>query len=303
MKLIECKNLSKKYGDKLALNAVSLELDSGAPIALVGPNGAGKTTLFSLLCGYILPTKGELTILGEKPGSPNLQGRVSALPQDAALDPNFSVKSHLIFLAQLQGFNSKQAKQEAIRVLELVDLADAAKLMPSSLSHGMSKRVAIAQALIGQPELVLLDEPTAGLDPANARKVRQIVQDLSDKTTFIISSHNLEELEKLCDQVLYLEQGQLQQSVSMHAQQDTDYLTVTMQSANAEQLVSPLLALDNIISVKPVNNDQLLIEYHNLQNFQIEIALLGWFNSNNHMYKSMLRGRTLEDTLFSGQTD
>ncbi|NKF50536.1 ABC transporter ATP-binding protein [Shewanella sp. WXL01] len=299
MKLIECNNLSKKYGDKLALNSVSLTLDSGEPIALVGPNGAGKTTLFSLLCGYILPSSGEVSILGHKPGSASLHNQVSALPQDAALDPNFTVETQLAFFARLQGMSSKQAKQEVKRVLELVDMAQSAKLKPLSLSHGMTKRVAIAQALIGSPKLVLLDEPTAGLDPANARKVREIVKQQSANTTFMISSHNLEELEKLCDKVLYLENGQLQQSVSIHSTQSSEYLTVTLTNNLEPELIESITRIDSVIEVKQTSEQQLVIEYSKSSPFYIERTLLELFESNRLQYKSMLAGRTLEDTLFA----
>ncbi|QBF81464.1 ABC transporter ATP-binding protein [Shewanella maritima] len=299
MKLIECNNLSKKYGDKLALNSVSLTLDSGEPIALVGPNGAGKTTLFSLLCGYILPSSGEVSILGHKPGSASLHNQVSALPQDAALDPNFTVETQLAFFARLQGMSSKQAKQEVKRVLELVDMAQSAKLKPLSLSHGMTKRVAIAQALIGSPKLVLLDEPTAGLDPANARKVREIVKQQSANTTFMISSHNLEELEKLCDKVLYLENGQLQQSVSIHSTQSSEYLTVTLTNNLESELIESITRIDSVIEVKQTSEQQLVIEYSKSSPFYIERTLLELFESNRLQYKSMLAGRTLEDTLFA----
>ncbi len=299
MKLITCEGVSKQYGTKTALNKINLSLDTGAPIALVGPNGAGKTTLFSLLCGYIHPSEGKITILGEKPGSPQLQNLVSALPQDAALDPNFTVVSQLTFFAKLQGFSRQDAKHEALRVLELVDLSSAALMLPKSLSHGMSKRVSIAQALIGSPKLVLLDEPTAGLDPANAKKIRQIVKDLSPKTTFVISSHNLEELEKLCDQVLYLEQGELQQSVSMKADAETAFLTLTMLNADIEQLADKVRALPNILNVKMNNDEQLIIEHHIDTSLGLEMSLLALFVDNNWQYKAMMKGRSLEETLFS----
>ncbi|ARD22698.1 ABC transporter ATP-binding protein [Shewanella japonica] len=299
MKLITCEGVSKQYGTKTALNKINLSLDTGAPIALVGPNGAGKTTLFSLLCGYLHPSEGKITILGEKPGSPQLQNLVSALPQDAALDPNFTVVSQLTFFAKLQGFTRQDAKQEALRVLELVDLSSAALMLPKSLSHGMSKRVSIAQALIGSPKLVLLDEPTAGLDPANAKKIRQIVKDLSPKTTFVISSHNLEELEKLCDQVLYLEQGELQQSVSMKADAETAFLTLTMLNADIEQLADKVRALPNILNVKMNNDEQLIIEHHIDTSLGLEISLWALFVDNNWQYKAMMKGRSLEETLFS----
>ena len=299
MILIQCDNLSKQYPNKLALDNVSLILQPGAPIALVGPNGAGKTTLFSLLCGYIQPTHGSIRILGHAPGSKALQGVLSALPQDAALDPNFTIASQLQFFAQLQGFNKTDAKQEVLRVLELVELSDSAQAKPKSLSHGMSKRVSIAQALIGAPEIVLLDEPTAGLDPANAKKIRQIVKNLAGETTFIISSHNLDELEKLCDHVIYLEKGQLQQSVSIKASQATDFITLTMQTCDMDKLHQQLLSLINVIEVKRSSDEQYVIEYHKQSGFELESQLLAVFNEQQWQYKAILKGRTLEETLFS----
>jgi len=299
MSIIQCDNLSKQYGNKLALDTVSLTLTQGAPIALVGPNGAGKTTLFSLLCGYIQPTHGSISILGHKPGSKALQGLLSALPQDAALDPNFSIVSQLQFFAQLQGMTTKAAKQEALRVLALVDLTDSAEAKPKSLSHGMSKRVSIAQALMGSPKIVLLDEPTAGLDPANAKKIRQIVKDLSGNTTFVISSHNLDELEKLCDQVVYLEHGKLQQSVSIKASQATDFITLTMKQCDMDSLHQKLLGLNDIIQVRRIGDDQYVIEYQKQSGFAIEIQLFELFTVNQWQYKALLKGRTLEETLFS----
>ncbi|MBB1476132.1 ABC transporter ATP-binding protein [Shewanella sp. SG41-3] len=299
MSIIQCDNLSKQYGNKLALDTVSLTLTQGAPIALVGPNGAGKTTLFSLLCGYIQPTNGSISILGHKPGSKALQGLLSALPQDAALDPNFSIVSQLQFFAQLQGMTTKAAKREALRVLALVDLTDSAEAKPKSLSHGMSKRVSIAQALMGSPKIVLLDEPTAGLDPANAKKIRQIVKDLSGNTTFVISSHNLDELEKLCDQVVYLEHGKLQQSVSIKASQATDFITLTMKQCDMDSLHQKLLGLNDIIQVRRIGDDQYVIEYQKQSGFAIEIQLFELFTVNQWQYKALLKGRTLEETLFS----
>ncbi|MDD8058124.1 MULTISPECIES: ABC transporter ATP-binding protein [Shewanella] len=299
MSLIQCNNLSKHYPNKLALDNINLSLDAGAPIALVGPNGAGKTTLFSLLCGYIQPTQGSLTILGHAPGSKALQGVLSALPQDAELDPHFTIASQLQFFATLQGFSQADAKQEALRVLALVDLAESAQAKPKSLSHGMSKRVSIAQALIGSPSIVLLDEPTAGLDPANAKKIRQIVKDLSNDTTFLISSHNLDELEKLCDQVVYLEQGKLQQSVSIKASQATDFITLTMQVCDMDSLHQQLLGLNQVIEVKRSGDEQYVIEYQKQRNFELEQQILSLLAEKQWRYKAILKGRTLEETLFS----
>ncbi|EHC05225.1 MULTISPECIES: ABC transporter ATP-binding protein [Shewanella] len=303
MSLIQCQGLSQLYGSKKALNDVNFSLEAGAPIALVGPNGAGKTTLFSLLCGYLSPSAGTITLLGEAPNSPKLLGKIAALPQDAVLDPNLTIVSQLSFFARLQGMGVEQARQEAIRVLTLVDLADVAEQKPPSLSHGMSKRVSIAQALIGSPELVLLDEPTAGLDPANAKKVRELVKALSPTTTFMISSHNLDELEKLCDQVLYLDKGQLSQAVSMHASTDSDYLTLTMQSCDSDLLQAEVAKLAGVVNVSSKQSKvfiiQLATDEEKAQSSDIEMRLFTLFNQHKWQYKMLLKGRTLEETLFS----
>ncbi|MDP5145477.1 ABC transporter ATP-binding protein [Shewanella sp. ULN5] len=299
MSLIQCQQLSKNYSGKAVLSKVDFTLESGAPIAVVGPNGAGKTTLFSILCGYIKPTSGSVTIMGEPVGSPKLHGILSALPQDAQLDPDSSILSQLRLFAELQGIKGKASKIEAMRVLELVDLTKEAKAKPKSLSHGMSKRVSIAQALIGSPKLVLLDEPTAGLDPANARRIRQIVSEQSEYTTFVISSHNLDELEKLCDQVIYLEEGKLKQALSIQSAQEIDYLTLVMKKADMPSVHQALLGLPNITKVTQSSDHQFIIEYPTQEDFSLELQLFNLLAENQWHYKSILKGRTLEDTLFS----
>ena len=207
--LIECRGLTKRYGRTQALAGVDLSLERGAPIALVGPNGAGKTTLFSMLCGFVRPSSGDVRVLGEPAGAAVLRGRIGALPQDASLAPGFPVRSQLVQLARLQGFARPAARAEADRVLERVRLVEAAGNVPESLSHGMRKRISFAQALIGSPELLLLDEPTAGVDPPNVRVIHALIRELGDEVDFLISSHNLDELERLTERVVTLEGGRV----------------------------------------------------------------------------------------------
>ncbi len=230
--IIHCHKLSHFYSGKAALSNVSFEVLSGEPIGLVGPNGAGKTTLLSILCGFLLPSSGDVKIFGHKPGAAVLSGRVSALPQDAMLDPMFTIGEQLSFYARLQGLSIRQAKNEAMRVLEKVSLVDSLDEKPLVLSHGMAKRVAIAQALIGNPELILLDEPTAGLDPVNTRNIRAIISELSITTTFIISSHDLTELGRLCQHILLLKNG-IMNSTELNVSENensTRFLTLQMES-------------------------------------------------------------------------
>nr|WP_283165609.1 ABC transporter ATP-binding protein [Shewanella litorisediminis] len=293
--------MTKRYGSKIALDAVSLQVEAGAPVALVGPNGAGKTTLMSLMCGYIQPDGGSLEILGHPPGSRQLLGKVCALPQDALLDPNFSVGEQLTFFASLQGFSGKEARREAERVLELVQLREATPHKPTALSHGMGKRVAIAQALIGTPQLVLLDEPTAGLDPANARAVRELIAHTSEQTTFLISSHNLEELERLCDTVLYLDKGKLSQSLSMKSQTTERFLTLSLQEVAAEGLGDKLSTLPGVQSVKRQHNGrEFIIGFEpTSQEYGLEKAALDLLATEGIRYRQLLNGKSLEDKLFS----
>ena len=149
--LIVCERLARRYGRARALDGVDLVVEAGPPVALVGPNGAGKTTLLSLLSGFVRPSGGRVRVLGERPGAAALAGRLAALPQDALFDPRLGVRRQLGVLAELQGFGRRAARLEVGRVLELVGLGEAGGLRPTALSHGMRKRVALAQALLGTP--------------------------------------------------------------------------------------------------------------------------------------------------------
>jgi len=301
--LIECQGLNKSYGNKYALQDINFEIKAGQPIALVGPNGAGKSTLFGILSGYMAATSGDARVLGYKVGSPELIGRIGALPQDALFDPNLTIMQQLSFLARLQGFEKAASFKEAARVLELMQLADIAKEKITALSHGMKKRVAIAQALMGSPDLVLLDEPTAGLDPANARNIRQQVMALSGETTFVISSHNLDELERLCDQVLLLEQGELKTQKMIGLQQsaqDISYLTLRLQDKNSS-IESEIKKLKSVSHISSKQNDEFVIGYYHRVNTTLDQQLLQLLAQHNIPYRQISRGQSLEDQLFMNQ--
>lgn len=295
--LIKASGLSKSYGAKQALNNVSFEIQKGAPVALVGPNGAGKTTLFSLLCGYINPSHGELSILGHKPGSAALFNQVSALPQDAQLDPRFNIDKQLAFYGKLQGMGAKQSHNEALRVLDLVGLKEVAKQRAGDLSHGMRKRVTIAQALIGSPKIVMLDEATAGLDPIHAREVRELVSSLSDEATFILSSHDLTELERLCSQVLHLDKGILSEHQTKDNNTHTHFYTLMLNEAyqNVEQ---QLQALAGVSRVYMSQHKEYVIEYQPTGE-PLDIALLNFCHQQNWQYRQLVNGHTLENQIFS----
>jgi ABC-2 type transport system ATP-binding protein len=211
---IELRGVTKKFGSKLAVNNVSFAVEKGQCYGLIGPNGAGKTTTFSMMCGYLFPTEGSLQILGANPSVPGaLKRKVGVLPQDAVLPPSWSVGSLLTYWAKLSGL--PEPEKEAKGALEKVGLSDTWNLAAGALSHGMAKRVSMAQALMGSPPVILLDEPTAGLDPKIAAAVRQLIRDMKGQSTVVVSSHNLQELEELCDATALLDRGNLVKAASM----------------------------------------------------------------------------------------
>lgn len=296
MNVITTKGLSKNYGGVAALDSLDLSLESGEPIALIGPNGAGKTTLLSLLCGFVRPSAGTAQVLGHDVGSKALSGKMSALPQDAHLDPRFSIKKQLGLFARLQGMSSGDATKEVHRVLDVVQLADASGKKPGELSHGMRKRVSLAQALIGSPALILLDEPTAGIDPPNVKIIRDLVRSESKNATFVISSHNLDELEKLCGSVVYLSEGKLVESGPLDATSDDGFLTIRLPSVPEDQFLRECSKLPGVLTVQRQAQGDYLI--HQTEGDAVDQALLSMLAKNGWRYRHLIKGRSLEERLY-----
>lgn len=237
---IRAEDVCKRFGRVEALRGARLHVPRGTVFALIGTNGAGKTTLFSILCGFLRADRGEVEVLSGPPSPSRLRGRLLALPQDAVLSREMTVREHLEFLAQLQGMTAAQAQRDTSRVLSLFGLADLEARRAGALSHGQGKRVGVAQAFLGEPELILLDEPTAGLDPRNAHELRQAIVSERGRRTVVVSSHNLQELEAICDEAAFIERGVTVDGgrLAELTQQDRE-VTITLGRADA---ASPLLA-------------------------------------------------------------
>lgn len=294
--VLECQNLSKRYGSTLALDSISLSLSAGEPIALIGPNGAGKTTLISVLCGFVAGSAGHVSVLGHAPGSRALNGLLAALPQDALLDPRLGIGRQLRLLARLQGMSATQARKAVDRVLQAVDMRDSIESKPTDLSHGMRKRIDIAQTLLGSPRLVLLDEPTAGIDPPNARIIRELIREQSPSMTFIISSHNLDELERLCSTVIYLEKGRLVSVGPVDDEREEGLITVRLIDVPEEAFLAAAVALPGVRQVtRRIKGEYLITTIDDMQTSGDLIELLlqqGW------RYRQLARGRSLEERLY-----
>lgn len=248
--IIECRNLTRSFGNIKALNELNIMISSRASVGLVGPNGAGKTTLFAMLCGFLHPTRGSISVLGHKPDSARLKGRIGILPQDIPLMRGISVHAQMILFARLQGFTKITARQEIDRIIQLVNIGSLIKQFPETLSHGQRKRITLAQALIGKPDLILLDEPTSGLDPVAANDVRAIIQKLRQEHSLIISSHNLDEIRNVCDEIIIIDKGKLVR----HSRIDdlierNNTLSILLDQAVGEPLILNIKALPSVIRV------------------------------------------------------
>ena len=207
---LELRNLSKSFGRVRALDDLSVSIPRGAVFGLLGPNGAGKSTTFAILCGWLRPSKGSSDVLGV-PSSQlhTLRGRVAVLPQDAAFPHKLTVLQTLEYFGRLMGLSKSDAKREAIQRLNEVGLADAQGRLGSQLSHGMAKRAGLAQALMGSPDVLLLDEPTAGLDPNNSRRIKDLIASQAPRATVLVSSHNLAEIQRICTHGVILDHGKM----------------------------------------------------------------------------------------------
>jgi len=205
--VIETKDLTKRYGDVLAVDTLSLRVARGGVFGFLGPNGSGKTTTMGMLLGLVHPTSGEARIFGDPARHPATLRQVGAMVETPTFYPYLSGRANLTYF---QGVKQRGAKADIARLLELVDLGKRADSKFSTYSLGMKQRLGIACALLGDPQLVFLDEPTNGLDPAGVVEVRELIRELGrGSRTVILSSHLLAETELVCDNVAVLSRGKL----------------------------------------------------------------------------------------------
>jgi len=210
MSYLKITNLRRRFKNQIALDDLSLTVPKNSVTAFIGANGAGKTTTFSILGQFIKAHGGKIELDGVPLATFRARGGVvSVLPQDVQFYENRTLYRQLYLFARLAGLSEGSANKEVFRVLELSNLLEKARSRASELSHGMKVRLGVAQALIGSPSLVLLDEPTAGLDPRMLHEFRKNLDAIRGKTTIVISSHDLTELQAICDHVCMIDKGRV----------------------------------------------------------------------------------------------
>lgn len=200
--------VTKKYKSKTAVDGISLNLQKGIH-GMLGANGAGKTTLMRMICGVLRPTSGTISFDGIDVSKEAYCSVLGYLPQDFGYYPDFTGMDFLLYMAALKGMEKPQAKRKADELLQLVSLGEAAGKKIKTYSGGMKQRLGIAQALLNEPKLLVLDEPTAGLDPKERAHFRSIIRDWGKDSIVLLSTHIVSDIEHIADDILIIEDGQL----------------------------------------------------------------------------------------------
>ena len=248
--------LSKQFGQFQAVDEISFEVLRGEVVGFLGPNGAGKSTTMKMLTCYLPPTSGNAEVNGFSINSQRLQvqEQIGYLPESAPSYNEMQVEEFLSFIGEVRGYTGSELRRRVGRVLELTSLQEARKQIIDTLSKGFRQRTCLAQALIHDPPVLILDEPTDGLDPNQKHEVRELIRRMSEERTILVSTHILEEVEAVCTRALIISEGRLvglgtpdellSQSIYRNA------ITLSVSGVNAETLLEDLNGLEQVYSVE-----------------------------------------------------
>ena len=225
--MIEARGLVKRYENHLAVDHLSFTIEKGHIVGFLGPNGAGKSTTMNMITGYISATEGTVTINGydiyEEPQE--AKKSIGYLPELPPVYPNMKVREYLLFVAELKGVARGERKAMVEEIIKRVHLEEYANRLIKQLSKGYKQRVGLAQAIVGYPEVLILDEPTVGLDPLQIIEIRELIKELAKKHTIILSSHIMQEISAVCDTVMIINKGKL--LVNDKTENLSKYITVS----------------------------------------------------------------------------
>lgn len=209
--MIEVKNVTKKYGNFTAVNDISFEVNDHEIVGFLGPNGAGKSTTMNMLTGYIEPTKGAIIINGHDISKSPLKAKkqIGYMPENTPLYMDLTVKEFITYMAELKRVSKKTKKQEVENIIEKTGLKNVENKLIKNISRGYKQRVSLAGALMGNPDVLILDEPTVGLDPKQIADIRELIKNLGKEHTVILSSHILSEVSQICEKVIIINKGKI----------------------------------------------------------------------------------------------
>jgi len=227
--MLKVGNLARRYGSFVAVNNVNFQIEKGEIVGLLGHNGAGKTTIMKMLSGYLEPDHGEVLINGENLANStiNVQRELGYLPENLPVYPEMTVADYLDYAAHLKGIGKDVRKSEIGRVIAATDISEKLLEPIYTLSRGYKQRVGVAQALLGKPRLLILDEPTNGLDPTQTEHMRELIREIAEDATVILSTHIMQEVNAICDRVLILNHGELVVDARLDELSKSNRLTIT----------------------------------------------------------------------------
>lgn len=209
--MIQVENITKRYGNFTAVDGISFDIDEGEIVGFLGPNGAGKSTTMNMITGFIEPSDGRIIVDGydisKKPQKAKRQ--IGYMPEGVPLYSDLTVKEFVAYMADLKGCEKKTKKEEIKKVLEETGLTEVQNKLTKNLSRGYKQRVSMAGALVGNPKVIILDEPTVGLDPKQVTEIRTLIKNLGKKHTVILSSHILSEVSQICNRVIIINKGKI----------------------------------------------------------------------------------------------
>lgn len=265
--MIKVENLVKKYGEFTALDGISFEMQKGEVVGILGPNGAGKTTLLRILVSFLEPNSGEVEIDGLNISRPLLQqkikGKIGYLPESAPLYGDMTVTEYLIFVGKMQGIKSVDIYEKLAKVIEKCGLKEKKNAEISILSKGYRQRVGIAQALIHDPQIVILDEPTTGLDPNQRIEIRDLIKEIGKSKTVILSSHVLPEVQSTCSRVLIINKGKIVADGTpeeLEKKEGKNKTTIHLEVEKIEDnLLSRLKVLNGVHNLEVIENRIIII--------------------------------------------
>lgn len=302
--MVEVKEIVKNYGNKNVVDHLSFTVEKGQIIGLLGPNGAGKSTTMNIITGYIAPTSGSVSVNGydmaERPEKAKCC--IGYLPEIPPLYLDMKVKEYLNFAADLKRIKKSERKVQLKQVTELAMITDVAERLIKNLSKGYKQRVGLAGALIGSPEILILDEPTVGLDPVQIIEIRDLIRKLSKNHMIILSSHILSEISAVCDKVLILNKGKLvasdtPENLINHINHSTGIeLEVKGEKERIEQILSIIEEIENVDFSKNSANDIVSFTVYSKEEKELREAIFYAFaDAKCPIYKMQKSSMSLEE--------
>ncbi len=309
--MIKVENVTKKYGNYVAVDNMNFEIKEGEIVGFLGPNGAGKTTTMSMITGFIEPTSGKIEINGYNVSKKAKKAKreIGYMPETTPLYSELTPKEFVRYMAELKGVSRKVKKEEVQRVIKAVNIEDVQNKLIRNLSRGYKQRVSLAGALVGNPKVLILDEPTVGLDPKQVTQIRNLIKSLGKDHTVILSSHILSEVSQICEKVIIINKGKLvaidtpENLEDKTAQENMLIVTVEDQENKINDVVKEIPEIKDIKLIKELPDGTKRYSISSVENKDIRKDIFSNFAKNEITIFELKKAEaTLEDA-FIGLID